>query len=38
MRTAEVDFQEKLGLGERSDLEEVWFTDVEVGIAKNPDM
>ena len=36
VRTAEVDFQEKLGLGERSDLEEVWFTDVEVSIAEEP--
>lgn len=36
VRTAEVDFQEKLGLGERTDLEEVWFTDVEVSIAEEP--
>ena len=36
VRTAEVDFQEKLGLGERSDLEEVWFGDVEVSIAEEP--
>ena len=31
-----MDFQEKLGLGERSDLEEVWFGDVEVSIAEEP--
>ena len=36
VRTAEVDFQEKLGLGERADLEEVWFGDVEVSIAEEP--
>ena len=35
-KITKVDFQEKLGLGERSDLEEVWFGDVEVSIAEEP--
>ena len=35
-KRTKVDFQEKLGLGERTDLEEVWFGDVEVSIAEEP--
>lgn len=35
-KITKVDFQEKLGLGERTDLEEVWFGDVEVSIAEEP--
>ena len=35
-KITKVDFQEKLGLGERTDLGVVWFGDVEVSIAEEP--
>ncbi len=37
LTVSSVDFQEKLGLGQRTDLASVWFDDIEAVVAEEPE-